>query len=184
MHGTNYMHHIIITVCLRDKRFLTFSRIFLNSVAVHSDKIKCMNSFVYLVRAERGEDQDQLSRQRDLTQVSGLTSLLKLLSREALYFCSYEHRNYFKVERKFKIVTPQNEKYLDSFFPWLHVRAIRSQNLSRTRPTCNKANSERWFYWFLLHFKLKTRQQQLRWYTTYRNTLVINLSTSFFRREI
>lgn len=60
-----------------------------------------MNSFVYLVRAERGEDQDQLSRQRDLTQVSGLTSLLKLLSREPLYFCSYEHRNYFKVERKF-----------------------------------------------------------------------------------
>lgn len=60
-----------------------------------------MNSFVYLVRAERGEDQDQLSRQRDLTQVSGLTSLLKLLSREALYFFSYEHRNYFKVERKF-----------------------------------------------------------------------------------
>lgn len=51
-----------------------------------------MNSFVYLVRAERGEDQDQLSRQRDLTQVSGLISLLKLLSREALYFCSYEHR--------------------------------------------------------------------------------------------
>ena len=80
-YGTNYMHHIIITVCLRDKRFLTFSRIFLNSVAVHSDKIKCMNSFVYLVRAERGEDQDQLSRQRDLTQVRGLTSLLKLLSR-------------------------------------------------------------------------------------------------------
>lgn len=73
---------------------------------------------------------------------------------------------------------------LGLIFPWLHVRVIRSQNLSRTRPTCNKANSERWFFWFLLHFKLKTRQQQLRWYTTYRNTLVINLSTSFFRREI
>lgn len=73
-----------------------------------------MNSFVYLVRAERGEDQDQLSRQRDLTQVSGLTSLLKLLSREA-----YVHMNtetISKLSENFKLSLHKTRNTWTHFF--------------------------------------------------------------------